>query len=61
MISFQVLFTREASVDKCITLMTETRPVNVLELQPSFLFKERQLSQLILEAAVRKRSLKQLF
>ena len=61
MIAFQVLFTREASVDKCITLMTETLPVNVPELQPSFLFKERQLSQLILEAAVRKRSLKQLF
>ena len=61
MISFQELFTREASVDKCITLLTESLPFNVLELQPAFLFMERQHSQIFSEAAVRKRSLKQLF
>ena len=61
MISFQQLFIREASVDKYITLLTESLPINVMELQPTFLFKERQLSQIFSEAAVRKGSLKQLF
>ena len=60
MIAFQELFLREASVDK-YTLLTESLPVNVLELQPTFLFKERQLSQIFSEAAVRKSSLEQLF
>ena len=52
MISFQELFIREASVDKYITLLTESLHVNVLELHPTFLFKERQLSQIFSEAAV---------
>ena len=44
-----------------MTLLAEFLPANVLELQPAFLFKEWQLSQIFSEAAVRKRSLKQLF
>ena len=45
----------------CVTLLTESLPVNVLELQLEFLFKERQLPQIFSEVAVWKRSLKQLF
>ena len=61
MIFFQELFTRKVSVVKSMTLLAEFLPANVLELQPAFLFKEWQLSQIFSEAAVRKRSLKQLF
>ena len=58
MISFQELFTGEASAEKYITLLTESLPVNMLVPQPAFLFKEWQLSQIFLEAVVWKRSLK---
>ena len=63
------LFSREASVDKCIkcsrnfckilwkTWLTESLPVNLLELQPNALFKKGLLSQIILKVAVRKFSL----
>ena len=61
MISFQDVFTREVSADKCITSLTESVPVNVLELQPEFLYQEQQLSATILEAAVQNCPLKQLF
>ena len=67
------LFSREASVDKCIkcsrkfcnilwkTWLTESLPVNVLELQPNTLFKKRLLSQIISKVDVRKFSLTWLF
>lgn len=37
--TFQELFTSEASVDKCIILLTESLPVNVLEIKPEFLLR----------------------
>ena len=52
--SFQELFTRETSVDKCITLLTESLPLNVLELQPAFLFQKWQFSQIISGANILK-------
>ena len=68
--SVQELFPREASADKCIkyyrifcnkswkTWLAESLPVNVLELQPAFLFTKKRLSQIISKVAVRKCSLK---
>ena len=67
------LFSREASVDKCIkcsrkfcnilwkTWLTKSLRVNVLELQPNTLFKKGLLSQIISKVAVRKCSLTWLF
>ena len=63
--SLRELFRREASVDNCIkcsrkvcnifwkTLLAKCLPVNVLQLEPSFLFKKRRLSQIIAKIAAR--------